>query len=90
MSYIGAIKRLYAYGLDNELETIDKRVSDKTTSATKSIAEIADCTNSDTIDEISELLLGVQIECAANFYEAGFRKAMDIMLDVMYGGAVSK
>lgn len=88
-NYSGTIKRLYAYGLDNELEGIDKKVSDKTTSTAKQIAEIVGCTYSDIIDDISELLLDVQVESSAVFYEAGFRKAMNIMLDLLAGGAVS-
>lgn len=88
-NYIGTIKRLYAYGLDNELEGIDKKVSDKITSVAKQISDITGCTGSDIIDDISELLLDVQVESSAVFYEAGFRKAMNIMLDLLAGGAVS-
>ena len=88
-NYTGTIKRLYAYGLDNELESIDKKVSDKTTSTAKQIAKITGCTDSDKCDDISELLLDVQVESSLQFYDAGFRKAMNIMLDLLAGGAVS-
>lgn len=85
-NYTGAIKQLYAYGLENELAGVDAEISDKFNSVFKTIVETTNCAQSDVRLGIEEILANAQNECAEIYYEAGFRKAMNIMFDALIGG----
>lgn len=85
-NFNGSIKTLYYNGIENELASIDKRLVDKTYIIVKKIAEISECLDSDKYSDIEDMLLNNQIECAECFFEAGFRKAMNLMLDTLAGG----
>lgn len=85
-SFNSSIRQLYINGIENELADLDKELSDKTYTIAKKIGKMTGCTDSDKYSDIEDMLFDIQIESGMSFFEAGFRQAMNLMMDTLVGG----